>query len=174
MKHKGGCNIKPYSYYCFILFIFQIDPVGVGLPPLLWYFLYITCSDIALTLSIYTYLKRFDLTFLEQKNIQLRQSYWVLKLLTSPTNCQVFLTILLKDCFKITLSPSAAHIYSLSLFKKWYSKKVKNETLRYTTFILLSMTLLGSTNRSSHRRCSVTPVSRVSDTGVSLWILRNF
>ena len=64
---RGGCNIKAYSYYCFILFIFEIDPGGVGLPPLLWYFLYITCSDIALILSIYTYLKCFDLTFSEEK-----------------------------------------------------------------------------------------------------------
>ena len=50
-----------------ILIIFEIEPGGVGLPPLLWYFLYITCSDIALILSIYTYLKCFDLTFSEEK-----------------------------------------------------------------------------------------------------------
>ena len=59
--------MKTYSYYCFILFIFEIDPLGVGLPPLLWYFLYTSSSDMVLILSVYIYLKRFDLTFLEEK-----------------------------------------------------------------------------------------------------------
>ena len=68
-----GCNIKTYSYYwsIFLLLLFfvyfEIDPGGVGSPALLWYFLYITCSDIALILSIYTYLKCFDLAFSEKK-----------------------------------------------------------------------------------------------------------
>ena len=59
--------MKPYSYYCYILFIFEIDPVGVGLPPLLWYFMYTSSSDMVLILSVYIYLKRFDVTFLEEK-----------------------------------------------------------------------------------------------------------
>ena len=31
---KNILIIAPYSYHCFILFIFEIDPSGVGLPPL--------------------------------------------------------------------------------------------------------------------------------------------
>ena len=45
----------------------EIDPVGVGLSSLLWYFLYITCSDIVLILPTYIYFKQFDLTFFEEK-----------------------------------------------------------------------------------------------------------
>ena len=74
--------MKPYSYYCFILFIFEIDPVGVGLPPLLWYFLYTSSSDMVLILSVYIYLKRFDLTFLEEK-YSIKANLLGLKLLSS-------------------------------------------------------------------------------------------
>ena len=51
----------------FFFFTFEIDPVGVELPPLLWYFLYISCSDIVSMHPVYIYLKRFDLTFLGEK-----------------------------------------------------------------------------------------------------------
>ena len=58
----GGRNIKPYCYYHCVLFILEIDTVGVVLPPLLWYFQHISYSDIVLILSFYIYWKRFDLT----------------------------------------------------------------------------------------------------------------
>ena len=60
--------MKPYSYYCFILFIFEIDPVGVGLPPLLWYFLYTSSSDMVLILSVYIYLMAINLIILQNSH----------------------------------------------------------------------------------------------------------
>ena len=64
---RGSYNIEPYCYYCFVLLIFEIDLVGIWLSPLLWYSLHISRSDIVLIFSIYICLKRFGLTFLEEK-----------------------------------------------------------------------------------------------------------
>ena len=67
-KYKARLQqLKSYCYYCFALLIFEVDSVRIGLPPLLWYFLYISCWGIVLILSIYIYLQRFDYTFLEEK-----------------------------------------------------------------------------------------------------------
>ena len=67
-KYQGRMKHAPIlKLLFFFFFTFEIDPVGVELPPLLWYFLYISCSDIVSMHPVYIYLKRFDLTFLGEK-----------------------------------------------------------------------------------------------------------
>ena len=101
--------MKPYRYYCFVFFTFEIGQVGVEFPPLLWYSLYISCSNIVSMLPLYIHLKRFDLTVLGEK-YPIKANLLSFEVITLPCSCHQFLTILLKDCFKITLSPSAAQI----------------------------------------------------------------
>ena len=119
---RGSYNIEPYCYYCFVLLIFEIDLVGIWLSPLLWYSLHISRSDIVLIFSIYICLKRFGLTFLEEKypfrdHPISTYAKFSEKLTLLPFNYQV----LFNNCFKITLSPSAAQIGFNTIFHNIFS-----------------------------------------------------
>ena len=127
---RGSYNIEPYCHYCFVLLIFEIDLVGIWLSPLLWYSLHISRSDIVLIFSIYICLKRFGLTFLEEKypfrdhpiSTYAKFSEKLTFLTPPPPPPDPFnYQVLFNNCFKITLSPSAAQIGFNTIFHNIFS-----------------------------------------------------